>query len=88
MTLMLLLLALFYPFASSIRVFESQIRLDDDRENLAYSGAQLIREQRDKVSAFSICTRFNLKILGGQEGFTNLWMISNPRPQLAVSFHI
>ncbi len=83
--LALLLSLVLFQQCASIRILESEIRLDDDRAGIAYSGALLVREGKDaQVGALTICTRFNLKVLGGQERFTNLWMISDPRPQLKV----
>lgn len=77
------MLATMTRMATAIKVLESQIKLGDNREGVAISGAQVVPKQEAgvKVSDLTICTRVNLKILKGPEGFTNLWYIPEPNSQ-------
>ncbi len=79
--LLLLLLLLAAAAVRSIRVLESQVLLGDDREGVAVSGARLDPGQRipAKVTDLTVCTRFKMKRIGGHEGNSILWAISDAK---------
>ncbi len=75
----------FFLFCTE-RGHDFQVALDDDREEVAISGARLnvSSDTRVALSDMTICSRFNLQILGGYEGNTNLWYIADPRNETKV----
>ena len=75
----------FFLFCTK-RGHDFQVALDDDREEVAISGARLnvSADTRVALSDMTICSRFNLQILGGYEGNTNLWYIADPRNETKV----
>ncbi len=77
-TTLLLLVVTLDVGVLSIRVLESLVELGDKREGVAVSGARLRDEgRRVRMTDFTICTRFNLKILGGYEKWSRLWHIAD-----------
>ncbi len=58
-----------------------QIAESNNRPGIDYSGAKLVPSSDSvEVRDMTICTRFNLRVLGGHEGFTYLWTISDWKP--------
>ena len=66
-----------FLFMLTDRVLESLIKLGDKREGIAISGARLKDDRAVRVDDFTICTRFNFKILNGYDGHSKLWFIGD-----------
>lgn len=67
-----------------IRVLRSDIRLGDDREEVAYSGAKLVDRRRVKVRDVTFCVRFNFQLLGENQGRSRIITIEDFRPNTTV----
>ncbi len=83
----LLLLLLLQDWAWGIQVLESLKKLGDFDPDV--SGAKLEAPAAAAAAAaeikdLTVCTRFNLKMLGGYEGKVNLWYVADHRNETKV----
>ncbi len=82
----LLLLLLLQDWACGIQVLESLKKLGDFDPDV--SGAKLEAPAAAAAAAeikdLTVCTRFNLKMLGGYEGKVNLWYVADHRNETKV----
>ncbi len=76
-----LLLLLLQNWACGIQVLESLKKLGDFDPDV--SGAKL-EAPAAEIEDLTVCTRFNLKMLGGYEGKVNLWYVADHRNETKV----
>jgi len=80
------LLAAASAFEGDVRVLKSDVKLGDNRQDAAYSGAKLLESKLAKnVEDLTICVRFNFQTLGEYEGRSRLVTIEDYRPDTRVS---
>lgn len=68
--------------STSVRVLRSTLTLSQD--GLAISGAKLRHDELVTVKEFTICIRFNFKLLGGHEGRSRIITIEDWRTNASV----
>ena len=78
-----LLLFLLCSSAASMRVFKSNISLEDD--GLFISGLKLVDNRRVSITDFTVCLRFNFQLLGTFEGRSRIITIEDWRETADVN---